>query len=180
MQAKPFLKWAGGKTQLIDEIECRLPNTIKETKKIDKYFEPFVGGGAIFFHLVSNYDIGQSFLYDINKELILVYNVIKKNPKELIDILLQIKEDFDPKDQDNRKKFFLDIRSKFNEAIPTFDYENYSDDHITRSAYTIFMNKTCFNGLFRLNKKGEFNVPLDVIKIQISVIRIILWQYPMH
>lgn len=109
-----------------------------------------------------------------------MYNVIKKNPKELIDILLQIKEDFDPKDQDNRKKFFLDIRSKFNEAIPTFDYENYSDDHITHSAYTIFMNKTCFNGLFRLNKKGEFNVPLDVIKIQISVIRIILWQYPMH
>lgn len=164
IQAKPFLKWAGGKTQLISEIENRLPENIKKTKKIDKYFEPFVGGGAIFFYLISNYEIKESFLYDINKELILVYNAIKNNPNELIEELLAIKENFIPKKHDERKEIFLDIRKKFNNAISTFDYDNYSEEHILRSAYTIFMNKTCFNGLFRLNKKGEFNVPFGRYK----------------
>ena len=164
IQAKPFLKWAGGKTQLINEIESRLPEDIKKTKKINKYFEPFVGGGALFFYLVSNYCIKESFLYDVNKELILVYNTIKNNPKELIEELSGIREDFIPKDHDGRKEIFLDIRRKFNEAIPNFDYNTYSEEYILRSAYTIFMNKTCFNGLFRLNKKGEFNVPFGRYK----------------
>ena len=77
---KPFLKWAGGKTQLLKEIEEHLPEEIKKSKEIDKYFEPFVGGGAVFFYLLSqDYDIGEAYLSDINKELILTYNVIKEN-----------------------------------------------------------------------------------------------------
>lgn len=158
-KARPFLKWAGGKKQLISTIEDRLPKEIKESRKIEKYVEPFIGGGALFFYLMNNYEIKESYIYDINKELILAYNVIKNNPKELIEKLATLQEEYVPKEQDDRKEYFLNIRQSFNNVANTFDFDNYSEDHITRAAYTIFMNKTCFNGLFRLNGKGEFNVP---------------------
>ncbi len=159
LEARPFLKWAGGKKQLIETIESRFPDEIKSSRKIEKYFEPFVGGGALFFYLMSNYKISEAYIYDINRELILTYNAIKNNPKELIKELKALSEEYVPKGQDERKEMFLDIRQKFNDAIPDFDFENYNQDFIQRAAYTIFMNKTCFNGLFRLNSRGEFNVP---------------------
>lgn len=158
-KARPFLKWAGGKKQLIPTIEDRLPKEIKESRKIEKYVEPFIGGGALFFYLMNNYEIKESYIYDINKELILAYNVIKNNPKELIEKLATLQEEYVPKEQDDRKEYFLNIRQSFNNVANSFDFDNYSEDHITRASYTIFMNKTCFNGLFRLNGKGEFNVP---------------------
>jgi len=157
--AKPFLKWAGGKSQLLTTIEDKFPDEIKKSRKIDKYFEVFVGGGALYFHLMNNYDIKESYIYDINKELILTYNVIKNNPKELIELLSDLKAEYVPLEQDDRKEYYLNIRTKFNEDLKTFDFNNYSDAHITRASYVIFMNKTCFNGLFRLNRHGEFNVP---------------------
>lgn len=159
ISAKPFLKWAGGKKQLIETIDSGLPKEIKKTGKINKYFEPFIGGGAIFFHLMSNYDVKESYIFDINRELILTYKVIKNNPNDLISLLKKISNEFIPKSQSERKDYYLNIRKEFNDEIPKFDFENYSEDYIKRAAYTIFMNKTCFNGLFRLNKKGEFNVP---------------------
>ena len=73
IEVKPFLKWAGGKSKLINDIEDRFPENIKETGRIEKYFEPFIGGGALFFYLMSNYDVKESFIYDINSELIVVY-----------------------------------------------------------------------------------------------------------
>ena len=158
-EAKPFLKWAGGKKQLIETIESKFPDEIRSSRKIDKYFEPFVGGGALFFYLMSNYHISEAYIYDINRELILTYDAIKNNPNELIEELKVLSEEYIPKSQDERKEMFLDIRQKFNEAIPDFDFDNYNEDFIQRAAYTIFMNKTCFNGLFRLNSRGEFNVP---------------------
>lgn len=164
VEARPFLKWAGGKKQLIGEIESRLPEEIKKSGKIDKYFEPFVGGGAIFFHLISNYEINEAYLFDINRELILVYNVIKKNPEKLIFYLEELAGEFLPKSQEDRKEFFLEVRQKFNDAISDFDFDNYSEEHIIRASYTIFMNKTCFNGLFRLNRQGKFNVPCGKYK----------------
>ncbi len=157
--AKPFLKWAGGKSQLLTTIEDKFPDEIKKSRKIDKYFEVFVGGGALYFHLMNNYDIKESYIYDINKELILTYNVIKNNPKELIELLSDLKAEYVPLEPDDRKEYYLNIRTKFNEDLKTFDFDNYSDEHITRASYIIFMNKTCFNGLFRLNRHGEFNVP---------------------
>ena len=157
--SKPFLKWAGGKKQLLSTIEERLPEEIKKTHKIDKYFEVFVGGGALFFHLMNNYDIKESFLYDINKELILTYKVIQKNPKNLIKLLSELEEEYVPLEQEDRREYYLNIRSLFNSALNDFDYENYSDEHIVRASQIIFMNKTCFNGLFRLNRHGQFNVP---------------------
>ncbi|MDO5848513.1 MAG: DNA adenine methylase [Methanobrevibacter sp.] len=160
----PFLKWAGGKKQLIEDIDSNLPEEIKETKTIKKYFEPFIGGGAIFFHLMTNYDVKEAYISDINPELILTYNAIKNNPNELLEILGNIREFFIPKTHEERKEYYLNVRSEFNQAVPDFDFENYSEEHIQRAAYTIFMNKTCFNGLFRLNKKGEFNVPFGRYK----------------
>ena len=157
--AKPFLKWAGGKTQLLKTIEDRLPSEIKKTHKINKYFEVFVGGGALFFHLMNNYEVKESYIYDINKELILTYNVIKKSPDELIELLSILQDEYVPLEQDDRKEYYLKIRSSFNLDLKDFDYDNYSDEHITRASQIIFMNKTCFNGLFRLNRKGKFNVP---------------------
>ena len=158
--SKPFLKWAGGKKQLLSTIEERLPEEIRKTHKIDKYFEVFVGGGALFFHLKNNYDVNESYLYDINKELILTYKVIQKDPKKLIKLLSDLQNEYWPLEQEKRKDFYLDIRNeKFNKNLDDFDFDNYSDEHIVRASQVIFMNKTCFNGLFRLNRHGEFNVP---------------------
>ncbi len=157
--AKPFLKWAGGKSQLLTTIEDHFPEEIKKSKKIEKYFEVFVGGGALYFYLMNNYNVKEAYLYDINPELILTYNVIKNNPKELIELLCNLQEKYVPLEHDDRKEYYLKIRKSFNNDLIDFDFENYSDAHITRASQIIFMNKTCFNGLFRLNKKGEFNVP---------------------
>jgi DNA adenine methylase len=117
IEVKPFLKWVGGKTQLINEIERILPQDIKNNKKIDCYVEPFIGGGAIFFHLVSNYTVKKALLFDINKELILVYNVIKEDSNALIDFLVEHSDKFLKRDQDRRKEYFLNIRKKFNEDL---------------------------------------------------------------
>ena len=159
IEVKPFLKWAGGKSQLLSTIEDNFPEEIKKSRKIDKYFEVFVGGGALYFHLRNNYEVKESYLYDINPELILTYNVIKNDPKELIDLLLILQDEYISLEQDGRKEYYFNVRSKFNEDLTDFNYDNYSDSHIIRASQVIFMNKTCFNGLFRLNQKGEFNVP---------------------
>ena len=157
--SKPFLKWAGGKSQLIPTLESNFPNEIKKYRKIDKYFELFIGGGALFFYLMNNYNIKEAYINDINPELILTYNVIKNNPEELIKLLNVLQEEYLPLDQEKRKDFYLKIRKEYNDKLENFDFKNYSKEHITRASQVIFMNKTCFNGLFRLNKKKEFNVP---------------------
>ncbi len=157
--AKPFLKWAGGKTQLLSTIEDRFPSEIKKSLKIKKYFEVFVGGGALYFYLMNKYDVKESYLYDINQELILTYKVIKNNPKELIKLLSDLQTDYVPLEQEDRKDYYLNIRDDFNKDLKEFDFNSYSDAHVVRASQVIFMNKTCFNGLFRLNKSGEFNVP---------------------
>lgn len=164
VEVKPFLKWAGGKGQLIPEIEKRLPVEIKKTRTVEKYFEPFIGGGALFFYLMSNYKIKKSYISDINKELIVVYKTIQKDSNKLINLLNDFKSEFIPLDHDKRKEFYLNIRNNFNNDLTDFDFDNYSSDFIKRAAYIIFMNKTCFNGLFRVNKKGEFNVPFGRYK----------------
>lgn len=164
VKGKPFLKWVGGKRQLIPEIEKRFPSIIKESRTIDSYFEPFIGGGALFFYVMSNYHVKQAYISDINKELILTYNVIKKDDKKLIDYLKDMENDFLKLDVVERKEYYLNVRNEFNIQLKTHDFDKYSDETITRAAKTIFMNKTGFNGLFRLNKKGEFNVPVGRYK----------------
>ncbi|MFW9882674.1 MAG: DNA adenine methylase [Candidatus Thorarchaeota archaeon] len=158
-EAKPFLKWAGGKTQLLDELILRLPESVKSTNKIERYIEPFIGGGAMFFYLKNNYQIKKSYLFDINKELVLAYNVIKEHPAELIKLLLNMKQNYLKRDSEKRRRYYYKKRDEFNEQVINFDYEKYNYSWIIRTAHLIFLNKTCFNGLFRQNRKGEFNVP---------------------
>jgi len=164
-KSKPFLKWAGGKKQIISSIEECLPKDIIDSKIIPKYVEPFLGGGAVFFHLINKYKIEKVYLGDVNKELILTYNVIKSNHyKKLINKLKSYSNSFLKMNLEERKDYFYEIRNDFNNNLNGFDYENYSYDHVIRASQMIFLNKTCFNGLYRVNKNGKFNVPMGKYK----------------
>lgn len=164
INARPFLKWAGGKTQLLNEFEKRLPSSILETGVIKKYIEPFVGGGALFFYLKRKYEIKDSYLFDINKELIIAYKTIQIDPNALIDKLGEIEDKHIQKSEDNRKEHYYQIRGEYNKQMVNFDYNSYNENWNERTSYLIFLNKTCFNGLFRQNLKGEFNVPFGRYK----------------
>ncbi len=162
--AKPFLKWAGGKSQLINELDNRLPAELKNKKTIERYIEPFVGGGAFFFYLKSKYNIGFSYLFDTNQDLILTYKIIQKKPYELIKKLNGISKRYLRKDIENREAYYYRLRKRYNNQKKKINYTSYSDIWLKRAAYFIFLNKTCFNGLHRLNKNSEFNVPFGKYK----------------
>lgn len=163
-KVKPFLKWAGGKSQLISTIELSLPTEIKESKSIKEYFEPFMGGGALFFHFLSEYDVEKAYISDINEDLILTYNIIKEDCDELINILACYEKEFKESDYENQKDIFYPRRDEFNETKKCLNYKKRSYDNTRHAANFIFLNKTCFNGLFRVNSKGEFNVPMGRYK----------------
>lgn len=162
--ARPFLKWAGGKTQLLLELEKRLPLSILESGVIERYVEPFVGGGAMFFYLKNHYQVIESVLMDVNPELIMAYRVIQQDVNKLITILEDMETEHLQKGEEARKENFYSIRVDYNQQMKLVDYQNYADEWIQRTASLIFLNKTCFNGLFRLNSKGEFNVPFGRYK----------------
>lgn len=149
--AKPFLKWAGGKTQLIGEIENVLPTKIIDQKFT--YIEPFVGSGAILFWMLSKFpNIEKAVINDINQDLINTYNVIKNNPNELISILEKYEKQYHSfeNDQEKEKEYYYDKRTVFNRR---------KENNTTQAAIFIFLNRTCFNGLYRVNRKNEYNVP---------------------
>ncbi len=164
INARPFLKWAGGKTQLLIEFQNRLPESIREKKLINNYIEPFIGGGAMFFFLKRNYEVKNSIIMDINKELIIGYKTLKNDYNAVIDKLCAIEETYLKKTDDKRKEFYYKIRDDYNEQMKDFDYKNYGENWIDRTSFLIFINKTCFNGLFRQNLKGGFNVPFGRYK----------------
>jgi DNA adenine methylase len=142
LQTFPFVKWAGGKTQLLDRLDKLIPKTF------DRYFEPFLGGGALFYHLSSVKNMRfVAYLSDLNQELINVYKVVKSNIEELIDILRAYKIEYHKCPED----FYYDLRDKF-------DFEN--STRIEKAARLITLNKTCYNGLYRVNSNGRFNVPM--------------------
>lgn len=163
-KAKPFIKWAGGKSQLVDRLEAILPKHILESKEIETYVEPFVGGGAFFFHLKNNYHIRKSYLFDLNKDLIIGYKVIQKDHYKLIKKLKELENTYLANDDLERKELFYEIRNFYNQQINHFNYEHYTKEWVDRASYLIFLNRTCYNGLFRQNKKGEFNVPYGKYK----------------
>lgn len=163
VKAKPFLKWAGGKTQLLDQIMSRLPKGIREGR-ISRYIEPFVGSGAVMFELVQTYNIEDVLIFDINHELITVYEVVQQNVERLIERLSGLEKKFLALEKVERKEMYYEIRQQFNKKLTGFCYETYVDYKIERACQFIFLNKTCFNGLFRVNKKGEFNVPMGDYK----------------
>lgn len=161
--AKPFLKWAGGKSQLLPKIFENLPQRLKD-EKIKKYVEPFLGGGAVFFYLSSIYSFEEIILNDINCECILTYKVVQQYVDDLIEILSEIENEYINKNDDERQEMFYKKRSMFNEEKMKIDYNNFSDMWISHAANMIFLNKTCFNGLYRQNRKGQFNVPFGKYK----------------
>lgn len=157
--AKPFVKWAGGKSKLLDEIRGFYPEELG--KRINKYCEPFVGGGAVLFDVLSNFDMKEIYISDINKELIITYKVIKTNVEILITILKTFQEEYISLDIQSRKDYFYSKRDEFNEYILN---DKDKDNEIEIAALFIFLNKTCFNGLYRVNRKGLFNVPIGSYK----------------
>ena len=154
---KPFLKWAGGKGQLLREIEKYYPF---ENGNITKYAEPFVGGGAVLFDILSKYELEEVYISDINAELVNAYCVTRDNIDELIEILYDMQNDFIPLITDERKAYYMKKRERFN----YLKVNGNEKINIEKAALMIFLNKTCFNGLFRVNKKGLFNVPMGAYK----------------
>ncbi|MFC2087662.1 DNA adenine methylase [Bacteroidota bacterium] len=156
--AKPFLKWAGGKSQLLEKLNKLYPYNLK-SGTIKKYFEPFVGGGAVFFDIIQKYKVQSAELYDINEELILAYKVIQSDVDKLLDYLYRYQKEYIPLEKSKRKEYYYEMRHHYNLQRFNIDYTNYSESWIPRAAQIIFLNKTCYNGLFRFNSLGEFNVP---------------------
>ena len=151
VQGKPFLKWAGGKGQLIETLDALLPRDFPRRKKAI-YVEPFVGGGAMLFHVLAKYpNIEYAIINDMNAELVSAYETIKTKPDELIARLSEYQNKFLRHETEAaRREMYLKLRDKFNVR---------KNDMLETSALLIFLNKTCFNGLYRVNSKGEFNVP---------------------
>lgn len=152
---KPFLKWAGGKNQLLKEIEKFYPFG---DSNFTKYAEPLVGGGAVLFDILSKYDLEEVYISDINAELINAYRVIRDDVENLICLLKEMQKAFIPLDDEQRKNYYYQKRERFNRM----KQENTSDTE--QAALMIFLNRTCFNGLYRVNKKGQFNVPMGAYK----------------
>lgn len=154
-KAKPFVKWVGGKTQLLSEIKSRLPKRFDTSSDII-YVEPFVGGGALLFWILQEFpNIKKAVINDINPDLTNAYRVIKETPDKLILLLDEIQNEYISSNEESRKEMFLRNRELYN----TKDL-----DAITNAALFLFLNRTCFNGLYRVNSKGLFNVPFGKYK----------------
>lgn len=148
--AKPFVKWVGGKTQLLEEVRKSLPANMLMRNELT-YIEPFVGGGAILFWILQEYpNIKRAIINDINAELICTYRVIQNNVNSLINKLAIIQNQYISLDKEGRKEYFLEKRNLFNSKLCS---------EVETAALFIFLNRTCFNGLYRVNSKGNFNVP---------------------
>ena len=153
---KPFLKWAGGKGQLLKEIEQYYPFG----NGITKYAEPFVGGGAVLFDILNHYELEAVYMSDINAELINAYRMISNRIDEVVELLSTMQNEYVPMEERNRKIYYLAKRSQFNDLKISCDEKI----NIEKAALMIFLNKTCFNGLYRVNRKGQFNVPIGAYK----------------
>lgn len=157
-KVRPFVKWVGGKSKLIPQMEQYYPKELKENK-IDVYIEPFVGGGAILIDILKKYNIKKAYAFDINKNLINCYNIIKDKVESLVLELKKLEEEYLKLDDENRKEYYYDIRKKYN----SINIEN-ENEALEKTTYFIFLNKTCFNGLYRENRRGQFNVPIGKYK----------------
>ena len=157
-KVKPFVKWAGGKGSLLNQINKYYPTALKNGK-IECYIEPFVGGGAVLIDILQNFKVKEVYAFDINLDLINSYNVIKNNVDDLIDALKIKEKEFLNLNLEDRKKYFYNIRNEYN--LHKLQKDEISID---KAVQFIFLNRTCFNGLYRVNKSGDFNVPMGLYK----------------
>lgn len=148
--AKSFVKWAGGKGQLLNTLNQMFPKQLKNGN-IETYIEPFIGGGAVLFHILQKYNVKKAIINDINKELINCYRCIKENYIEIVNRLKILEREY--LQADKRGDYYYKVRDRFNSVKlnSNIDYEKCAD--------FIFLNRTCYNGLYRVNKNGYFNVP---------------------
>ena len=148
--ARPFLKWAGGKTQILDQLVARAP------ARIDTYYEPFLGGGALFFRLASDPERRprRAVLNDLNHELIAAFRAVRDDAGALIERLGELERAYLDLDGAEREDCYYAVRQEYRELVA-----DGGADHIEVTSRLIFLNKTCFNGLYRVNRSGEFNVP---------------------
>lgn len=150
-KAKPFIKWAGGKGQLLEQLDAYLPEDFGDRRNVT-YIEPFVGGGAMLFYMLQRYpNIRHAVINDVNPDLTTCYRTVRDTPEELIASLLDIQNAYNAlQTEEARREFFLAARDRYNEK---------NLNPIENTTKFIFLNRTCFNGLYRVNRKGLFNVP---------------------
>ena len=139
---------------MLPEIQARLPD---ELERLGTYVEPFVGAGAVLFHLLENYEFDNVHISDINPELILCYRSLQSSAPSVVSNLKTLIDEY-PGDEEGRSEFYYQVRETWNGSVGKIDQLSV-DEKALRVAQTIFMNKTCFNGLFRVNSSGKFNVP---------------------
>ena len=151
LKAKPFIKWVGGKTQLIDQIDKQLPIDFDNWENVT-YIEPFIGGGAMLFYMLQRYpNIERAVINDINSDLCKCYQAVRDMPEQLISSLRAMERNYQNiGTEEDRNSFYMKVREHYNEK---------NMDVVENTTLFIFLNKTCFNGLYRVNKKGKFNVP---------------------
>lgn len=152
---RPFVKWAGGKGQLLQQLESFFPEDLDHQQSVT-YIEPFVGGGAMLFHMLTRHqNIRRVVINDINKDLIRCYQLVKESPQTLIELLRPFEQRYYALNEDERRQYFYEVRNEYNNSDLTADQ---------RAACFIFLNHTCFNGLYRENASGGFNVPFGGYK----------------
>lgn len=150
---RPFIKWAGGKGQLLCEIRPRYPAGLGES--ITQYAEPFVGGGAVLFDILASYSPKRVCIGDINRDLINLYAAVRDSVTELTELLEKYRGEYIHRNKEERKAYYYEKRALYNDS---------ASRSAERAALFIFLNKTCYNGLYRVNSKGEFNVPAGSYK----------------
>ncbi len=158
--AKPFLKWVGGKARLATRI---LAVARLDDPDITEYVEPFLGAGAVMYHVLNDYEPSKVVAADINGDLIDTYNVVRNSVEPLIAILNGMDDEHAAADQETRKQVYYQRRDEFNALV-----EN-GNDLVRKAALMIYLNHTCFNGLYRVNAKGKFNVPFDIHRKKVTI-----------
>lgn len=156
--AKPFVKWAGGKGQLLAKIQRKYPSELG--KNINRYCEPFVGGGAVFFDILSHFDLQEILINDVNVELINSYQQIQNHVENFLNQLQALQNSFLSLEYQDRKAYYYEKRERFNYLKVHGDKQV----NLEKAVLFIFLNKTCFNGLYRVNRQGLFNVPMGAYK----------------
>ena len=153
MEIKYLVRWVGGKNRLIPEIDKRIPKNINA--QYDTYVEPFVGGGSVMFHILNNYNFKKIYVNDKNKELINLYLSIKNFPKEMVDKIEKLDLKYLSLDVSKKKEMYHLIRKNYNRIKLKDEKIN-----IEKANLLMFLMRMCFNGVYRVNKKGEFNTSI--------------------
>ena len=159
-EAKPFLKWAGGKRQLLEQFKKYFPKELSKQGTIKYFYEPFLGSGAVFFWVAQHCAIRKAYLNELNPEIYLCYVTIKKDVEAVIKSLRDYDDRYKSAAATDREELYYEVREEYNSSRLGIDVAKYNPKTSPeRVAMTIFLNRTCFNGLYRVNSKGNFNVP---------------------